>query len=141
MAITRLARTPSTRAMRKSSAAARICRPSRVDCRNQVNATSKTALIRMVATCKSCSRTPITSTCRPSAGRKSSPLSRDPTTRMSSFCRKKLTANEEINSVVGSALRSGRNAARSVIKASSTATAMAPNSITGTGSPNNAKSA
>ena len=52
---------------------------------------------------------------------------------MSSFCRKKLTANEEINSVVGSALRSGRKAARSVISASATATTMAPNSITGTG--------
>jgi len=57
---------------------------------------------------------------------------------MSSFCRKKLTAKDEINSVVGSALRNGRKAARSVISASTTATRMAPNSITGTGKPNSA---
>ena len=60
---------------------------------------------------------------------------------MSSFCRKKLTAKDEINSVVGSALRSGRKAARSVISASTTATTMAPSSITGTGKPNSASKA
>src|SRR5271154_4222 len=72
---------------------------------------------------------PSTSIWRPSAGRKPSPLSREPTTRMRSFCKKKLTANEEIRRVVGSALRSGRKAARSVSNARTTATAIAPNSM------------
>ena len=92
----------------------------------------------MVTICSSCRRTPANSIWWPSAGRKSRPLSREPTTRIRSFCKKKLTANEEISSVVGSALRSGRNAARSVTSARTTATASAPNIITGTGMPNSA---
>ena len=42
------------------------------------------------------------------------PFGREPTKRISVFCRKKLTAKEEMSSVAGSALRSGRKATRSV---------------------------
>ncbi len=58
IAITLLARTPKTRAMRKSSAAARICKPSRVALRNQVNATKRTMPTTMVTIWSSCSRMP-----------------------------------------------------------------------------------
>ena len=127
-AITRFARTPSTRAMRKSSAAARICRPSRVALRNQVRAARSTSadddrddLQELQADAGELDlATKLGQEVeRPSAA------SRRPGSR--SFCRKKLTANEEIKSVVGSALRSGRKAARSVTSARTTATAMPPN--------------
>ena len=61
--------------------------------------------------------------------------------RIRVFCRKKLTANEEIRSVAGSALRSGRKAARSVTSASTTAAAMPPTIMIGTGWPKSASSA
>ena len=60
------------------------------------------------------------------------PFGREPTKRISVFSRKKLTANEEMSSVAGSALRSGRKATRSVTSASTTATSKPPTIMTGT---------
>ena len=132
MAITRFARTPSTRAMRKSSAAARICKPSRVDRKNQVSATEQHGTDQNGHDLQELQPDPdqLNLPAERRAGNPG-PSSREPTTRISVFCRKKLTAKDEINSVVGSALRSGRKAARSVISASTTATKIAPNSMTG----------
>ena len=68
------------------------------------------------------------------------PFGREPTKRISVFCRKKLTAKDEISSVAGSAPRSGRNATRSVASASRIAARKPPNSISGSGWPKSARS-
>ena len=83
--------------MRKFSAAARISRPSRVDFRNQVVATRRTTLTRMVTSWRSCSLTPTISTWPASAGRKSTPFGREPTSMIIVFSMKKLTAKEAMS--------------------------------------------
>ena len=136
-ATTVFARIPSTRAMRKSSAAARIWVPWVVRRKNSSMAASSAAVTPTVITSSFWITTsPSANESRPDA----KPVVRGsvPHVRAAPFCSRKLSAKDMISSVAGAACLAGRKAMRSMTRASATTatsvsgTSAAPGSGTST---------
>ncbi len=121
-AITVSARIPRTRAIRKSSAAARICVPIVVRRMNNPSATRRPSVTPTTTTSSFWIETDPISNESPRPVAKPVERGVDPQIRAARFWRRKLRANEVINSVAGLACRTGRNAIRSSASASATET-------------------
>ena len=112
-AITVSARTPRIRAIRKSSAAARICLPMVVPRRSEPRQSSEPSVTPTMTTSSFWIESEPTSTVSPRAAAKSVDRGVDPHVSAATFWSRKLSANDVISSVAGLALRTGRKATRS----------------------------
>ena len=132
--MTLLALTPSRRAITKSSAAARIAVPVAVRVRKSASPATSTTAAPIETRSTIATRVPkiVTGSDRPPA--KSTPLARRPQMITATLWIRMLTANEVTSSVVGSALRTGRNAIRSISSAASATAATTMITISGQGS-------
>ena len=119
-AITVSARTPRIRAIRKSSAAARICLPMDVPRRSEPRQSSEASVTPTMTTSSFWIESEPTSTVSPRAAAKSVDRGVDPHVSAATFWSRKLSAKDVISRVAGLALRTGRKATRSMASASAT---------------------
>ena len=117
VAITVFARTPRSRAVPKSVAAARICRPIRVRVSSSArsdNATAATTTATMVTFRTSTPQTVIARLSDATDAAGSPIVSSRTSIRSATFCRMKATANVVTSITAGDCVRSGRNTSRSM---------------------------
>ena len=122
-ALTRFARTPTSRAVWKSIAAARMCRPIEVRFRSSTRSARQTAAVTIATIAILRMSTPPTETGRLSSASDAAVFPSGPNQRSAMLWSRNATANVAISITAGDCERSGRKTTRSIASDSAITTA------------------